>query len=168
LNYRLFNSKHESLNSNTHCALTVPERPPGPEFEVSLSDLDPKRESESLSGSPANNETEDGFLGMRNTGAELNSMSRTSSRSSILKLNGRNGSVVGPTMSALKVVLPNQRGIALNLLRVYATKLDNVSNGDITDTCTLRIESIFKLINESTMDPIVKRHWRQDFGWLLA
>jgi len=171
VNYRLYHSKNESSNNKSQCTLTIPEKPPGPEIEVTLSDFDPNQEIKSPSGSPGvatNNETEDGLLGMRNAGTEVNSMSRTSSGSSISRFNGRCGTVVGPTMSALKVVLPNQRGIALNLLLVYATKLDNLTNGNVADTCTLRIESIFKLISESTMDPTVKRHWRRDFGWLLA
>lgn len=64
------------------------------------------------------------------------------------------------------IILPNDRGIAVMLLREYINKLIN-SNDEAKSVSNENIKSIFESINKSMMDPEVKFFWERNFSWTL-
>lgn len=66
-----------------------------------------------------------------------------------------------------KVVLPNQRKIGITLIREFCLKIININNGIVVKDSNFKIEEIFRLIEQSNMEYILKFNWKKCFSWIL-
>lgn len=84
-------------------------------------------------------------------------------------LDDGNGTQSGSSraMSKYRVVLPNDRGVAINLLREYIRKQINLGSTEVIQEANQKIYTIFKLIEESVVEKEIKSMWKSSFIWVL-
>ncbi|ODV79261.1 uncharacterized protein CANTADRAFT_34071, partial [Suhomyces tanzawaensis NRRL Y-17324] len=66
-----------------------------------------------------------------------------------------------------RIVLPNERGVAINLLREFINKLIHIHDGQVVQTSNLKLITILRIIDESMVDESIKIGWRSSFEWTL-
>jgi len=65
------------------------------------------------------------------------------------------------------IILPNDKGIAIMILREYINKLINSNDEDIQAGSNESIKSILESINKSMIEPEIKLLWDRNFRWTL-
>lgn len=71
------------------------------------------------------------------------------------------------TSQVTRTLLPNERGIAINIIREYITKLINHENHDIKTRCNTRMKDIFDIVETSMIDADIKDQLSRNFKWVL-
>lgn len=65
------------------------------------------------------------------------------------------------------IILPNDKGIAIMILREYINKLINSNDDAVKATSNESIKSILESINKSMIEPEIKLLWERNFRWTL-
>lgn len=66
-----------------------------------------------------------------------------------------------------QVIVPTQRGFAINLIREFINKLQGINDTEVVNISNAKIKQIFKMINDSMMENDVKLLWENNFKWTL-
>ena len=65
------------------------------------------------------------------------------------------------------IISPNDKGIAIMILREYINKLINSNDDAVKATSNESIKSILESINKSMIEPEIKLLWERNFRWTL-
>lgn len=66
-----------------------------------------------------------------------------------------------------KLVLPNDQGIAIYLVKEYINKRVNANTPEMVLKANSNLNRIFSYIESSTMESSIKLKWTQNFSWML-
>ena len=105
-------------------------------------------------------------------GSLENSTTSTSNLSDLLddtntSQSGSNRTTGVSAMAKYRVVFPDERGVATNLLREFIRKQINMRSPDVIHEANHKVYTIFRLIEESVLQKEVKVMWKSSFAWVL-
>lgn len=66
-----------------------------------------------------------------------------------------------------KLVLPNEQGLAIYLVKEYINKRINANTPEMVLKANTNLNRIFSYIESSTMESSIKLKWTQNFSWML-
>ena len=66
-----------------------------------------------------------------------------------------------------KLVLPNEQGLAIYLVKEYINKRINANTPEMVLKANTNLNRIFSYIESSTMESSLKLKWTQNFSWML-
>lgn len=105
-------------------------------------------------------------------GSVANSTTSSSNLSDLLddtnsSQSGSNRTTGVSAMAKYRIVFPNERGVATNLLREFIRKQINIGSSDVIHEANHKIYTIFRLIQESVLEKGIKAMWKSNFAWVL-